>query len=120
MVRAMGVAVAVLMAIATVRADVVVAEDTTPFKVKQADKVRLTAKGISGGTATAKVAAGNATVDKGTNVTTRVNGQMPIGALVREFVVTPSGKGKVKVEVTVKGPQPGSQPETTTYEFTVE
>lgn len=120
LMRVMGVTAGVLLAIATVRADVVMPQDTTPFKVQQDDRVRLTGKGISGGTVTAKVVAGKATVDSGTNVTTRVNGHTPIGALITEFVVTPGGKGAVKVDVTVKGPQPNAPAKTTTYEFDVQ
>ena len=37
----------------------------------------------------------------------------------KDFVVRPSGPGKVAVTVTVTGPQPGSQPQVTRYEFTV-
>ena len=36
-----------------------------------------------------------------------------------DFIVRPSGPGKVAVTVTVTGPQPGSQPQVTRYEFTV-
>lgn len=115
----LGLVPAILIA-GMARADVVVPEDTTPIKVSQGDKVRLTATGISGGSATAKVVAGQATVDKGTTVTRRVNGQMPIGALLKEFVVTPSVKGKVRVEVSVKPPQPNAPAQTTTYEFDVQ
>ena len=37
----------------------------------------------------------------------------------KDFIARPSGPGTVTVTITVAGPQPGSQPQVTRYEFTV-
>lgn len=98
---------------------VVVPEDTTPFTVAEDEIVRLTGKGIAGSTIEAKVE-GPAKIIAENAVSVRVKGRMPLGSFTKEFEVKPSGKGAVKVTISVKFPQPNQKPETATYEFTVE
>lgn len=98
---------------------IVIPEDTTPFTVAESDIVRLTGKGIAGSVIEAKVE-GPAKVIAESTITTRVKGRMPIGTGFKEFDVKSSGRGDVKVTISVKPPQPGSQAETKTYQFKVE
>jgi opacity protein-like surface antigen len=98
-------------------ATVYVPQDTTPFEIQQADLVRLTGQGIAGSTVQAQVQ-GPANVGDYDVVVLR-NGKPLIGTHRKDFIVRPSGTGKVTVTITVTGPQPGSQPQVTKYEFTV-
>ena len=101
-----------------VEGSVVIPRDTTPFKVPQDDTVRLTGKGIAGAKIVAKVT-GPAKVVSENRVSTRVKGQMPIGSGNVEFVIKPSGKGTVIVELTTTSPS-GGEATVTKYEFEVE
>ena len=92
-------------------------EEQKPIKLKQDEIVRIEGGGIAGATVTAKVT-GPAKAVKN-KVRRLVNGQMMIGAAGDEFEVKSTGKGKVKVEVTVKNPT-SPDPIVTTYEYTVE
>jgi hypothetical protein len=94
----------------------VVPEDTKPFKVDEGEIVRLTGRGIAGAKIEIKVE-GPAKVEAAYNVTVRKNGTMPIGASVREFDLVSTGKGTVKVTITVTNPTGG--PTDTKYEYEV-
>jgi hypothetical protein len=97
---------------------VLVPEDSKPFKVEQDQLVRLPGKGIAGATVEADVQ-GPATVLV-TNVIMKVkDGNHLMGALDKEFIVKPSGKGAVKVKITSTPPQPNAKPTVTNYEFEV-
>jgi hypothetical protein len=98
---------------------VVVPLDEKPFKVSEANLVRLTGKGIAGSKIEAKVD-GPAKVSATLAISERKNGSHPIGTNIKEFVIKPSDKGKVKVTITVTPPQPDAKPKVTEYEFEVE
>jgi hypothetical protein len=98
---------------------VVVPLDTKPFGVEESSIVRLTGRGIAGSKVTAKVVSGPAKIAATNDVSERKNGKPLIGNTIREFDIKPTGKGKVKVEITVKPPQPGASPKVTVYEFEV-
>jgi hypothetical protein len=106
----------------TARADdptVVTPLDTDPFKVEKTDIVRLTAKGIAGSKIEIKIVAGPAKVDVTRDVSERTKGKHPIGTDIKEFDLKPTGKGKVKVKITVTPPTGGKAVETD-YEFDVQ
>src|SRR5436853_331317 len=97
---------------------VVVPEDHRPFTVGQKDVIRLTGTVPSGGTIEARHTGKVRLVAE--NTITRVkNGGIIIGVFVKEFDYRPTGKGKVRVTITTKGPVPGSSPVETVYEFDV-
>jgi hypothetical protein len=113
------IASALALAAATVApaVTVYVPKDTTPFQVQQADIVRLSGQGIAGATVKAEVQ-GPATVSE-YDVVELTHGRPLIGTHRKDFIVRPSGKGKVTVKISVTGPQPGSRPMVTEYEFEV-
>ena len=98
--------------------NIVVPDDARPFVVRTTDVVRLTGRGIAGGEIEAKVITGKAKVAATNTVSHRKNGAILVGALVREFEVAPTGKGMVKVRVSVTGPAGGGTTDTD-YEFEV-
>jgi hypothetical protein len=99
---------------------VVVPQDTTPFKVRQADTVRLTGTGIAGSQIEAKVE-GPARVVAVNIVSERSRGRRRVlGGNTEEFEVTPTGPGKVTVTLTVTPPRPDAQPRKTAFAFEVE
>jgi hypothetical protein len=100
-------------------AEVVVPLDTKPFTVDPTNVVRLFGKGIAGSKLSAKVVSGKAKIASTNYIFERKGGLPVIGNTIREFNIRPTGKGKVKVSVTVTSPIPGSTPEVTDYEFTV-
>lgn len=97
-------------------ADVVVPQDTTPFKVTDGDIVRIPVKGIAGTQVTAKVTGEAKHVVN--SVTARTKGKLPIGPGNHEVEVKPTAKGKVTVEVTIT--PPNGTATTEKYEFDVE
>jgi hypothetical protein len=103
----------------TLGAEVVVPLDSKPFTVDQTNVVRLLGKGIAGSKVTAKVVSGKAKIASTNSIFERKGGSPVIGNTIREFNIRPTGKGKVKVRVSVTSPIPGSAPEVTNYEFTV-
>jgi len=98
---------------------VVVPIDDKAFKVSEKDIVRLTGKGIAGAKIEAKVE-GPAKITMENHVLERSRGGPLIGSHIKEFEITPSGKGKVKVTITVIPPQKDAKPVVTAYEFEVE
>jgi hypothetical protein len=100
-------------------ATVVVPLDDKPFKVGEKDLVRLTGEGIAGSKIDVQVE-GPARVTATTVISRRKNGQPLLGVTIKEFVLTPSGKGKVAAKVTVTPPQPDAKPKVTEYEFEIE
>ena len=97
---------------------IIVPTDHVKFKVEGKQVVRLTGRGIAGATITAKVTGPAKVTAEGTVVEFK-NGHPQIGPGVREFEVTPTGKGAVKVVISVKNPT-GSNPPDETYEFDAE
>ena len=99
-------------------ATVVVPLDEKPFKVREKDLVRVTGEGIAGSRIEAKVE-GPAKVSSTDTVSRRKNGVPLVGLTTKEFVLQPTGKGKVMVKVTVTPPQPDAKSKVTDYEFEV-
>jgi hypothetical protein len=98
---------------------VVVPLDDKPFKVGEKDTVRLSGEGIAGSKIEVKVD-GPAKVTATDSISRRKNGAPLIGVTLKEFVLKPSGKGKVTAKITVTPPQPDAKPKVTDYEFEVE
>jgi hypothetical protein len=93
--------------------------DTTPFKVHEKDIVRLVQTGIAGSRFDAKIE-GPAKLESTGTVHELRNGRPVLGNAITEFNIKPTGRGKVKVVLTVKPPQPNARPKVTEYEFEVE
>jgi hypothetical protein len=100
MVLALALAVATVTAASA--ATVYVPKDTTPFAVQQGDAVRLTGQGIAGATIKADVSGPANVIDY--DVVELVRGKPLIGNHRKDFIVRPSGKGTVKVKITVTPP----------------
>jgi hypothetical protein len=83
-----------------------------PTKVPAESQVRIQATGIAGSEITANVT-GPAKVEQ-THIIPLVNGEPTIGGYQSEFLVTPTGKGKVTVAVTVTYPT-GNEPDKANY-----
>ncbi|OAI45024.1 hypothetical protein AYO44_13250 [Planctomycetaceae bacterium SCGC AG-212-F19] len=114
------VVLAFLGAASVARADsIVVPQDNTPFKAAEKDTVRVSGKGIAGAKIEAKVE-GPAKIAAENEIHSRVKGKPLIGNNVKEFDLKATGKGKVKVTITVSPPQPGAKPIVTEYEYDVE
>lgn len=110
---------AVCGAIQAAERSVILPRDATPFKAGSADIVRVTGKGIAGAKVVAAVE-GPAKVDAENRISERSNGHPMIGLNVREFEIKATGKGHVKVTITVTPPQPGIPPNVSSYEYDVE
>jgi hypothetical protein len=98
-------------------ATVVVPLDKEPFKVRETDLIRVTGEGPAGSKIAAKVE-GPAKITSTDTVYRRKNGRPVIGVAIKEFVLQPTGKGKVTVNITVT--RPIAEPEETKYVFEVE
>jgi hypothetical protein len=98
---------------------VVVPQGTKPFSVKQDVIVRLTASSIAGSQITATLE-GPAKIETESNVVEIIDGRPALGRPTREFEIKPSGKGKVKCDITITPPQPGADSIVKHYVFTVE
>jgi hypothetical protein len=98
---------------------IVMPMDSTPFKVTEKEVVRLVESGIAGSRIEAKVE-GPAKVSMTATIRQLRNGRPMIGNTTHEFDIKPTGKGRVKVIVTVTPPQPDAKPKVVTYEFEVE
>lgn len=98
---------------------VVIPEGDAPFKVAKTEIVRLTGQAIAGGNVVAKVE-GPAKIETTSVIRQLSDGQPLIGALVKEFDLKPTGKGKVTVTITVTSPIPDVKPEVKKVVFTVE
>ncbi len=98
---------------------IIIPLDTTPFKMHEKEVVRLMGQGISGSKIEAKIQ-GPAKIEMEGAVRHMKNGHPLIGSMSTEFLIKPTGKGKVKVEIIVKPPQPNTPPHITKYEFEVE
>ena len=117
--------VALVMGFAPVRGEDEAAAEKTVYvlsgpgaaKASVDDLVRIEAKGIAGSSITAKVT-GPAKVQK-VHVIRLVDGKPSIGGYDAEFLVTPTGKGKVTVAVTVTYPT-GGDPKKENYTITFE
>jgi hypothetical protein len=84
--------------------------------VEQTDVVRLSAQGIAGATIKAEVQGPAAVVEY--DVVELVNGRPLLGNHRKDFIVRPSGAGKVTVTITVQNPT-GGGPKETKYELQV-
>lgn len=113
-----------VVVLAVALAGVVQAEDEATVVVPVGDKpcvvttkevVRITAKGIAGSTIDVKV--DGEAKDAKTSVVDRAGGQNVIGNVVEEHDITPTGKGAIKVKVTVK--PPNGDAEVKEYEIVV-
>jgi hypothetical protein len=98
---------------------VVVPLDDKPFKVAERDLVRFTGEGIAGSRIDVEVE-GPAKVSATESIARRKNGMPLLGVTIKDFVLKPSGKGRVKAKVTIKPPQPDAKTKVTEYEFEVE
>lgn len=96
------VALAVVGALHADEATVVVPVGDKPCQVTTKEIVRITAKGIAGSDITVKVE-GPAN-DLKSNVVNRAGDKNLVGNTVEEHNITPTGKGTIKVKVTVKPP----------------
>ncbi len=96
---------------------VIVPEDTTPFKVQVSQQVRITGEGIAGSKLVADLD-GPAKIVAENPVLTMKGGHLLIGMTKVEFVIRPTGPGKVKVKIT--GTFLQNPPSVTNYEFEVQ
>jgi len=87
--------------------------------VEVQDVVRLTGKGIAGSSITIELNDSPVKVERERDVTKLINGKAPIGVARKEFELKPKSKGKARVEIIVKPPQPDSPVEKTVYEFEI-
>ena len=120
-VFALGLVVVLLTLASAARAGerwVVVPLDDTPFTVRQNDFVRLAGETISGGNIKAEID-GPARIEFENIVTDLVEGRVLIGMLKKEFEIKPTGKGTVKVTLTMTSPIPNTKPKKAMYEFKV-
>ncbi len=104
-------------ALALDRYNVVVPRDTKSFSVDQSSYVRLTGTGSAKATIEAEVVSGPARIANINDVFARKNGEPVADEVIKEFVFKHTGKGMVKVKLTVT-PKEGT-PKATTYEWEV-
>jgi hypothetical protein len=95
---------------------VVVPQDANPFTVDRQQMVRLTAEGIAGAKIVADVD-GPAELVAENSIMTVKDGHVLIGMEKKEFVIRPTGQGKVTVEITTTFLK--NEPTVTNYEFEV-
>lgn len=95
---------------------VFIPRDTTPFTIDEGNVVRLSGKGIAGAQITATVT-GPAKA-QGYHVAELVKGKRLIGPGNMDFIVMPTGKGKVTVEIKSVPPN-GGNATVAKYEFEV-
>lgn len=98
--------------------NVVVPQDTTPFKVATTDLVSIPGNGIAGSKITFDVD-GPAKVERVYSITERAGGRTIIGASKKQAMIKPTSAGIVKVTITVTFPT-GADPKVTVYQFEVE
>ncbi|VTT97939.1 Uncharacterized protein OS=Blastopirellula marina DSM 3645 GN=DSM3645_18061 PE=4 SV=1 [Gemmataceae bacterium] len=110
-----GVLASILCGAATA-GEVIVPNDTTPFKVTEGDTVRIVADGIAGTQVKVKVT--GPAKEEVRRVVPYSKGKPLIGPGNHEVDVKPTGKGKVTVEVTIT--PPNGPAKTEKYEFEVE
>jgi len=96
---------------------VVIPEDHKEFRVVESALVRLEAKGVTGSKITAEIE-GPAKVGAEYHIHRRKNGTTPDGFHEVGFDIKPTGKGQVKVIISIKPPKGDAKH--TTYEFAVE
>ena len=94
----------------------VVPQDASPFTVRRQQLVRLTGGGIAGAKIVADVD-GPAELVAENSILTVKNGHGLVGEEEVEFVIRPTGEGKVKVNITTSFLK--SEPTVTTFEFEV-
>ena len=95
---------------------VIVPQDASPFTVASQQMVRLAGEGISGSKIVADVD-GPAEVAAENSVLSTKNGHVLLGVENVEFVIRPTGHGKVKVTITSTFLK--NEPTITSYEFEV-
>ena len=95
---------------------VIVPQDANPFKMEIGQIVRLTGEGISGSKIIADLD-GPAKVVAKDSVLTVQDGHILIGMEKVEFVIKPTGRGKVKVKITTTFLK--NEPSVKNYEFEV-
>ena len=95
---------------------VIVPQDACPFAVEREQIVRLPGDGIAGAKIVADVD-GPAEVVAENAVLTLKNGHVIVGKENVEFVIRPTGQGKVKVTITSTFLK--NEPTVTNYEFEV-
>jgi hypothetical protein len=98
---------------------VVVPSGTKPFNVKQDVIVRFTVSAYAGSQISAKLD-GPAKIEAENTIVELYDGRPNKGAVAKEFEVKPSGKGKVKLDVTITPPQPGSDSTIKHFVFNVD
>jgi hypothetical protein len=87
--------------------------------VDQKDYVRLSGEGISGSTIEAEILSGPASIASVNDVFPRKNGEPVTGKMFKEFNIKHSGKGMVKVKITVTPPKKDTTAKVTNYEYEV-
>ena len=95
---------------------VVVPQDANPFTVDRQQMVRLTRDGIAGAKITADVDGPAEFVAENSIITVK-DRHMLLGMDKKEFVIRPTGQGKVTVKITTTFLK--NEPTVTNYEFDV-
>jgi hypothetical protein len=98
---------------------VIVPRGSKPFSVQQDAIVRFTVSAGAGSQISATLD-GPAKIEAESNVVEQFDGRPAQGAIVKEFEVKPSGKGKVKLDVTITPREPGSDSIIKHFAFTVD
>ena len=95
---------------------VIVPQDANPFTVERQQMVRLKQDGISGSEIVAEVD-GPAEVVAENSLLSVKNGHVLLGKEIVEFMIRPTGQGKVEVKITTTFLK--NEPTVTNYEFEV-
>jgi hypothetical protein len=98
---------------------IIVPRGTKPFNVKQDAIVRFTVTAATGSHISANLE-GPAKIEAENNIVDLLDGRPSLGAITKEFDVKPSGKGKVKLDVTITPREPGSDSTIKHFVFTVD
>ncbi|HZV07492.1 MAG TPA: hypothetical protein VE999_20575 [Gemmataceae bacterium] len=109
---------ALVVAVLSHAAEVIVPVGDKPCEVKETEVVRITAKGIAGSKMEVNVN-GQAKLAKKTKIIERTGNMNMIGTTVEEYEIKPTGKGKATVKVTVTPPQPDAKPDVKEYEIVI-
>ena len=98
---------------------VIVPRGSKPFSAKQDVIVRFTVSAVAGSQISATLG-GPAKIETESNIVEQSDGRPRPGAIVKEFEVKPSGKGKVTLDVTITPREPGSDSIIKHFAFTVD
>jgi hypothetical protein len=98
---------------------IIVPRGTKPFTVKQDAIVRFTVSGSAGSQISASLD-GPAKIEAENKIVELTDSRPGVGTTTMEFEVKPSGKGKVKLDVTITPPQPGADSIIKHFVFTVD